>query len=108
MKLLGMIALLLTLAACEQQSPDGYQLEVKEYTVTNLSVKVVIHPSLDDLQKASPIKSTGERQVRAWSKISKTGECEMHIVDQGVEYAPQWVGHETIHCMHGRFHPSQP
>ena len=43
------------------------------------------------------------RDLMAWSVLRPSG-CEVHIVDPAVKYAPEWIGHEIVHCVYGRFH----
>ena len=92
--------LILLLSGCG--SSDGYEFQTKEFERLEPSVSFVVHPSTEDLRRAGP--SVGEdRELMAWAKI-KDGGCEVHIVDPQVSYRPEWVGHEVIHCIYGRWH----
>ncbi len=94
----------LILASCgKPTSSDGYTFDRKEWDQSRLTVQVVQHPSLQDLQAKGP-KVEG-RELQAWGKVNPSGVCELHIVDPTKHYAPEFIGHEISHCAFGRFHP---
>lgn len=99
----------------EKKGKDGYVFQHAEFVNTNLKIKIVIHPSLQDLRDAgmkvgaisediSPGSMIKVNSTGAWSLINKTGTCEIHIVDAAKQYLPELAGHELMHCIYGRWH----
>lgn len=96
-------ASLILLAGCNRD--DGYQFGGKEFDRTQPAITVVTHPSLADLRaNAPPSAIEPGRDLMGWSIIRANG-CEMHIVDPGKAWMPEWLGHEAAHCIWGRWHP---
>lgn len=97
-------ALAVALSGCERS--DSYVFERKEFERTEPQITIVLHRSLADLRAKAPpsAKSDPNRKLMAWSVIRPNG-CEMHVVDPAVSYQPEWIGHETAHCVWGRWHP---
>lgn len=94
------------LAACHSQGSDGYTFADEEFERTDPAITVVVHPSLADLRAKAPAtaRQTGGRELMAWSAIRANG-CEVHVVDPRKAWFPEWIGHETAHCIWGRWHP---
>ena len=43
--------------------------------------------------------------VAAFGTVNPTRpECTIHVLRIATHYAPEWLGHEMVHCIHGRFH----
>ncbi|MBA4766071.1 MAG: hypothetical protein H2049_00365 [Porphyrobacter sp.] len=99
---LGILAALLLLASCEQPAADGYSFGTPTWVRTELRVKVVLVPSLEELRRIGP-KVEG-RELHAFAQISPTGECTIYKVDSRKHYAPEWDGHELNHCIYGEWH----
>jgi hypothetical protein len=104
------LTLLLLLAACNQPhntGKDQYEFQRKEVFNSHLNINIVEHPTLKDLQAAGNARkatTTDTVLVQAWSVIDNKGNCTIHIVDPQVKYAPEFIGHELVHCIYGRFH----
>lgn len=98
--------LALLLAGCDAGSADGYRFERKEWERAPSTVTIVTHPTLAHLRAAAPPDAVaGEgRENMAWSVI-RGAQCEVHIVDPGKDWMPEWLGHEVAHCAWGRWHP---
>jgi len=83
---------------------------VKEMDLTGLAVpiRVVIHPSLEDLTKAYGVWYMLENPTPVWGWYTyREGVCEIHVTElKGVRNDPrmQTWGHELAHCMYGRYH----
>lgn len=124
MRLILVLALLLFSSGCDNYEPkippstnpnygpDGYYYEAKPYEVTNLKIKMVMYPSLDDLRAAfyeSYPEDAAAGTVGAYTVRYNymKGVCEIHIVDPAVYYQPHYIGHELMHCVNGNWHPSQ-
>lgn len=104
MKRLASLILLL-LAGCSD-APDGYVFGQSEYRRDEITLTVVTYPGVASLRAAAETRGVAVEQGRAlmaFSEIRGT-HCTMHIVEPEVKYQPQWIGHETVHCIRGRWH----
>jgi hypothetical protein len=98
------LVLLLTLSGCNQASPDGYKFEQREWTHSEVLVTIVEHDSVALLVASAPPEAIQQgRALQAYSLI-RGRDCEIHVVKPERTYAPQWLGHEMVHCLWGRFH----
>jgi len=110
---IGLIALSL-LIGCNDANPvaaDGYRFEQAEWVNTDLRVRLVLHDTIDDVRAAARAAGIVEPEgepVEAWSTISPSGSCTIHIVDPRKRYGPEYAGHELMHCAFGRFHGPLP
>lgn len=95
--------LFLFLAGCDSVASDGYRYERGEAGPVR-KIVIVEHGSLVELRSAAPGAAAVEgRELMAWSLLN--GErCEVHVVDPVVKYMPEWIGHEIVHCLKGRWH----
>jgi type IV pilus biogenesis protein CpaD/CtpE len=106
------VALLcLALSGCGQQTPnDGYAFERKEFTRTDIALRIVEHPTQEDLRFAATqmgVKAES-KDLMAFSTFSPTqATCTIHMVDAHNSYEPTWMGHELAHCVYGRWHGIQ-
>lgn len=86
---------------------DGHQFEGREKGWPNeMAITIVEHPSVPDMRRsglAAGAKVEQGRELQAWSAIG-FGKCTIHIVNPDVAHAPEWVGHEVLHCKYGRWH----
>lgn len=88
---------------------DGYRFERSEFVKKNLTIQVVEFSSLKALRASmSPdIPAEARAQTDAYSLYIQEGhKCIIVIVDPRIHYAPEDIGHELMHCVHGDFHPS--
>ena len=106
-------AALATLAGCEpapRQGSDGYTFGDKQYTQNNVQVEIVTYASRADLEreiKRRGIKADGNQIIAFTSLYPKDPtRCTIHMVDPAVEYVPEFVGHEFLHCVYGQWHSS--
>ena len=113
MKKLLLLPILIVLTSCDpapQKGADGYVFGKKQYTQTELNVSVVIYTDRESfLREAKKRKLIFEgRDLVAFSSLypADQSKCTMHIIDPSVEYVPEFVGHEFLHCVHGQWHTS--
>lgn len=90
---------------------DGYAFHSKEYTNETVLVTIKIFKNRkefnDAAQKLGIKIDYGKEYLMAFSLTEKDPRfCTIYMVDQEVEYAPQYVGHEFLHCVHGQWHIS--
>jgi hypothetical protein len=89
------------------KSSDGYQFSGKEFNNTDTKIEFVIHPSYRDLrQSAQENGIKNSKSVMAFSTLNGHDykQCVVHIIDPNVVYAPEYIGHEIVHCIYGRWH----
>ncbi len=118
--LLPLIAALF-LASCDNSSApkngaDDYHFEGKEYTLIEQKYTFVVVPNekewnaLADQYVGIPGDDLGAfsrlRLNRAEPDL-KGSECIVYIRDPDWKYEPEFIGHEIIHCLFGKWHPSQ-
>lgn len=97
------------LAACGEAAnvgSDGYRFEAPEYERQTVIATVHYYESLDALRAAHKGKnSNDDRELMAWGVIFPNDiRCEIHAMNPKKVYAPEWIGHEFTHCIHGRWH----
>ena len=88
-------------------APDGYEFAGKEFNNLDTKIEFVVHPSYADLRESARsvgIKNPG--RTKAYSILYRPDykRCVVHIVDPDVVYAPEYIGHEIVHCIYGRWH----
>lgn len=92
-------------------SNDGYYIETTTQDNKEFYVRIIKYKSYEDLGKAwkhngGSDQPKGYRTVAFSEWDDKT--CTIHMVDPLIDYKPQYMGHELLHCMIGSFHPNQP
>jgi hypothetical protein len=97
-------AIVLLLAGCDNKiAVDGYEFGEPTWVATELRVKVVLVPSIEELRKIGPDVAEG-RNLMAFARVSPDGSCTIYKLDSRVRYAPEWDGHELNHCIFGEWH----
>ena len=99
------------LFGCDQSpstGSDGYRFGDKQYTQNKVTVDVVIYPTREELNREINRRklNTATTRVVAFTTLYKDDptRCTIHMMDPAVEYAPEFVGHEFLHCVHGQWH----
>lgn len=104
---------LVALAACDgrQVGSDGYSFDHEEWNRTEYMTRNIMYDSLTELRQSAPKETHArDRELMAWSRLILDDEapggmiCEKHFVDPAKVHAPEWVGHEEVHCIYGRWH----
>lgn len=94
----------------DYRAPDGYIFNKKTFTRYELQLKIVVVRDAIDLQKAydriyPKIPWKKKALLKGFAVLNEgTKTCEIYIVDPQVQYEPQYLGHELVHCMYGFFH----
>lgn len=101
------IALILALAACgPQPAADGYKFEKTEFDRERFEVVMVQYDDNKSFLEAATAHGAGTEGLQAFAVLRASDtRCEIHIMRVATHYAPEWLGHELAHCMHGRWHP---
>lgn len=109
MKLFILACFLIFLTGCDsapKTGPDGYKFGEKQYTQTELKINVVLYPDRKAFEKEVTRRKIKAENVAAFSilYVGDPTRCTIHMVDSAAEYAPEFVGHEFLHCVHGQWH----
>jgi hypothetical protein len=93
------------LLGCDEPRPaaDGYVFGEPTWVATELRVKVVLVPSIEELRRIGPDVPEG-RDLMAFARVSPDGTCTIYKLDSRARYAPEWDGHELNHCIFGEWH----
>ena len=80
--IIGIVVMLflIVIPSCSENNrtgKDGYRFETKEYEKTSVEIEFVIIPNQLEFNQLAEI------------------------------YVPEFIGHETAHCIWGQFHPNQ-
>jgi hypothetical protein len=88
---------------------DGHLWEGKEWTHTFVSINVVEYKNYWDLtqdyKKVNGVLPKGA-VLNAFTTYDGLTTCTLHIIDPDLDYRPEIIGHELMHCVHGDFHPN--
>lgn len=85
------------------KSADGFAFKRKQFTLRNVNVKMVYYQHAADLN-AEYKKQNGTVPYALAFSVYKDGFCEIHVLDPSLSYEPALIGHELMHCFHGKFH----
>lgn len=103
--------LLLLVTSCDsspKRGADGYKFGEKQYTQNELGVKVVTYSTRADFNRELKKRnlSTKDGEIMAFSILFTEAPnlCVIHMMDPAVEYRPEFVGHEFLHCVYGQWH----
>jgi hypothetical protein len=77
-----------------------------------VTVEVVVHKDLDALQEEARrigvVRKLNDQSasVQAFTHLYPPNfdTCTIHMVDPSSHYAPEFVGHEFLHCVYGQWH----
>ena len=108
----GLLALasVLLVASDRPEGADGYSFVRSEFVRDAVLVRVVFYPNWAALREAASGQPNsgpyGTRTVPgAFTEISLTRPaCTIHTLAPEVGYRPEVLGHETMHCLRGRWH----
>ncbi len=101
------LVLLPALAACGPQSgADGYTFEQAEFERSSLQIEVVQYDTRAAFEAAAKAKGIDDpSKLAAFASYHPAfPTCTIHTQRIATNYAPEFLGHELTHCVHGRFH----
>ena len=122
LKVLGSALLLLFISSCDtdtnKKASDEYYFEDKEYTLIEQDYIFVVVDNKEewnDLVKQYVGRAYTGDQMGAFSRLRLNrqdpnlagSECIVYIKDPTWVYEPEFIGHEIVHCLFGKWHPSQ-
>lgn len=102
--------------SCTEESSrtgaDGYTFGTKQFEKKTVTVEIVVHPTLEELQTEAERIGAVRRinnqsaSVQAFTHLYPPNfdTCTIHMVDPSVHYSPEFVGHEFLHCVYGQWH----
>lgn len=112
-KKLAITVALLFATSCGDQvgtntGKDGYKFEVKEYEKQTVTVTIQVFASQDALNKYAKDNKIDVQNLAAFAKLYPSQDkCTIFVVDPSAHYEPEFIGHEFVHCVWGRWHPKQ-
>lgn len=106
---------ILFVPGCEQshkKAVDGYYFEKETFLRTQIQVKIVLIKNQTEMDKLSAqhgMKTVPNEVIKAFATLSKNEPaCTIYVIDPKIEYNPEWIGHELVHCIYGDWHKVQP
>lgn len=113
MKNILFLFILLFMSGCSDvnQGADGYYFGKKEYTELKPKIEVIVYASRKEFEeefKNRKIEIRANSQIVAFTSLypADRSRCTIHMIDPAVEYSPEFVGHEFLHCIYGQWHTS--
>jgi hypothetical protein len=98
--------LALMLGSCEpapKKGADGYVFGQKQYQRSKVDVNIVTY-SKQEFSKQL-IKRKLPNTTAAFTVLSPPFDsCTIHMIDPSVNYEPEFIGHEFLHCAYGQWH----
>lgn len=88
------------------QAADGYKFLGNPPILRNEFQTIVVeHNSRKELAEASREFGLIHTDVHAFSTFDKEkNTCTIHIIKPSLNYMPEHIGHELVHCFYGRWH----
>lgn len=107
-KLFTTVLFAIALTSCKPTSntgADGYKFGEPQYEKQQVQVNIVTYKSQSDLLAAARQLGVDNPDVVAFSVLRPPFDvCTIHMVAPAVEYQPEFVGHEFVHCVYGQWH----
>lgn len=101
----------IALSGCGNKGADGFVYEGDEWLQHEYATRNVYYSSLSELRAYAPKEAQREGyELHAWARIVRGDQyfggmlCEKHILEPSIRYRPEFIGHEDVHCMRGRWH----
>ena len=114
--LIGLIGVTSLIYGCEwkpsnKKAADGYYFEESQWTRTEFPVEIVLVQSREEMAR-----EVAKRKGQIEGKIKPTDvaafavirpfdtRCTIYMLDPKVQYEPEYIGHELVHCIYGAWH----
>lgn len=104
--------LLCVIVSCDMSKKtgvDGYWFKQESFTRNSFTTDIVLVPNEEELKKLFAEKG-GENaeNLAAFTLLSQTeNKCTIYMIDPKVQYEPEFIGHELVHCIYGEWHKGQ-
>jgi hypothetical protein len=85
------------------EASDRYEFAKAEFVKTDVHLSFVYYKTRKELEAAYTAKTGLTKHLNAYS-IIRGDVCIINLVDPAVDYQPDIVGHEVLHCSLGRWH----
>lgn len=107
--ILGLLLLAVptTIHARPRPASDGYYFEQGDMQRTKMTLTIELYPSEEALRASSPEFANFPELVAKSTWMTQTPVCTIKMVDPAKLYEPEFIGHELVHCIYGRWHNSQ-
>lgn len=93
-----------------RKGADGYYFEKESFTRTDFPVEIVLVKSSAEMSKLIATKKNVQgtiepKNVAAFSTIRiHDPKCTIYMLDPKIQYEPEFIGHELVHCIYGVWH----
>jgi hypothetical protein len=93
-----------------KKGADGYYFEKETFTRTQLQVNVVLVQSQAEMTALIKEKDNVQGTINpnltaAFSTLAvNEPRCTIYMLDPKVQYEPEFIGHELVHCIYGVWH----
>lgn len=97
------------LSSCKpspKEGADGYVFGTPQYEKQQVLVKIVTYDSPKQLQTVAAKYREYDPNIVAFSVLygPSFDTCTIHMVKPKVQYDPEFIGHEFVHCVYGQWH----
>ena len=93
-----------------KRGADGYYFEKETFTRTEFPVEVILVQSEKEMiqlfkQRTNVAGEISPKDVAAFAVIRLNDtKCTIYMLDPKVNYQPEFIGHEFVHCIYGVWH----
>ena len=99
------------IVSCGEQSPlpasDGYSFGTPSFERTKVDVQLVTYKTRVDFLEAARKRNVKGDAVQAFTELRPPfNKCTIHVMDPKINYQPEFIGHEMMHCFYGQWHTS--
>ena len=115
-KVLSSALICVGLVSCSKNASDDYHFEQKEYTLLEQKFEFVVVDNITEWNSlVEQYVGADGGDIGAFSRLRLNredpnlagSECIVYIKDPEWVYEPEFIGHEIVHCLYGKWHPSQ-
>ena len=106
-KIITIAALAILIASCKpvpKTGADGYTFGQKQYVKTSVQVNIVEFKTRQSFNKELARRGLTEDVVAFTALKPPFDKCTIYMMDPSVEYVPEFIGHELLHCVYGQWH----
>lgn len=117
-----LVGILFAVVSCDNGSykkrgMDGYYFEKESFVRTDFQIEINLVQSPEEMSRliaSRKGKINGKvdpKNVAAFAVIREDDTtCTLYILDPKINYQPEFIGHELVHCIYGTWHsqPQQP
>ncbi len=95
------------LGSCDsapKKGADGYKFGEKQYERNSVQVKIITYKSQSEFEKVLQKYDLPVTTAAFSVLVPPHDTCIIHMIDPSINYEPEFVGHEFLHCVYGQWH----